>query len=221
MGYAYDDRKVEVDIGSPLMPEVDTADAGIQASLVYDSRNTAFRPTHGFAAALEYTYSDESLGADRNWERAELGVGVAVPFRRDVLWVTLAGGSDLQSTLPPDRAFALGGPSSFPGLELGELRVNRYWVAGTNYLWRFRDVQPIRNLALYAGIGLTGGAIYDRIDGGKSGEIYGGSIFLTGRTIVGPLTLGLGGTSTDSWSLWLSVGRPVGHGTILEKGIFR
>jgi hypothetical protein len=28
-------------------------------------------------------------------------------------------------------------------------------------------------------------------------------------------------TSTDSWSLWLSVGRPVGHGTILERGVFR
>ncbi len=25
----------------------------------------------------------------------------------------------------------------------------------------------------------------------------------------------------DSWSLWLGIGRPVGHGTILEKGIFR
>ena len=38
---------------------------------------------------------------------------------------------------------------------------------------------------------------------------------------IGPLTLGVGATSTDSWSVWLSVGRPVGHGTILERGIFR
>jgi len=36
-----------------------------------------------------------------------------------------------------------------------------------------------------------------------------------------PLTVGIGSTSTDSWSLWLSVGRPVGHGTILERGVFR
>jgi hypothetical protein len=39
--------------------------------------------------------------------------------------------------------------------------------------------------------------------------------------MVGPLTLGLGTTSTDVWSLWLAIGRPVGHGTILERGIFR
>jgi hypothetical protein len=35
------------------------------------------------------------------------------------------------------------------------------------------------------------------------------------------LTVGLGGTTTDAWSLWIAVGRPVGHGTILEHGIFR
>jgi hypothetical protein len=39
--------------------------------------------------------------------------------------------------------------------------------------------------------------------------------------MVGPLTLGIGATSTDSWSLWVAVGRPIGHGTILERGIFR
>ena len=123
--------------------------------------------------------------------------------------------------MPPDRTFAIGGPASFPGLELGELRVDGYWTAGTSYLWKVKDVLPIRNLALYAGVQLVGGAISDRIDDGDDGDIYGGSVFLTGRTMVGPLTIGIGTTSSDSWSLWLSVGRPIGHGTILEKGIFR
>src|SRR5882672_6889371 len=220
VGYVYDSRDVEVDIGSPLLPETSPVDAGISASFEFDSRDTAFSPTRGLAAALEYMRSDESLGSDREWERAELGVGVAVPLRRDVLWVTAAGGSRLGSDLPPDRAFALGGPGSFPGLELGEMRVGGYWTVGTSYLWKVKEVLPIRNLALYAGVRLVGGAVYDRIDSGRTGDIYGGSVFLTGRTQVGPLTVGLGATSTDSWSLWFSVGRPVGHGTILERGIF-
>ena len=221
IGYRYDSRQVEVDIGSPLMPETSPVDAGMGVSVEFDSRDTAFSPTRGLAAALEYMHSDPALGADRHWERAELGVGVAVPFRRDVLWVTLAGGSDLSGDLPADRTFALGGPGSFPGLEVGELRVGGYWTLGTSYLWKVRDVLPVRNLALYLGARLAGGAIYDRIDEGKTGEIYGGSVFLAGRTLVGPLTVGVGATSTDSWSLWFSVGRPVGHGTILERGIFR
>lgn len=221
VGYAYDRRRIKVDIGSGVMPEDDTVDAGLLVSAEFDSRDNAFNPTSGLAGAIEYMRSDDSMGGDRNWERIEAGLGVALPLRRDVLWVTVAGGTDLSDDLPADRAFALGGPGSFPGLELGELRVDRYWTINTNYLWKVKDVLPIRNLALYAGIGLTGGAVYDRIDEGDAGEIYGGSVFLTGRTLIGPLTIGLGSTSTDSWSLWLSVGRPVGHGTILERGIFR
>ncbi len=220
-GYIYDRRKVNVDIGSPLLPEVNSLDAGIKLTADYDSRDNGFNPTNGLAMAFEYMYSDDALGADRNWQRAELGIGIAIPTRRDVIRLTAAGGSDFGTDLPADRAFALGGPGSFPGLELSELRVDSYWSLGTNYLWKVKDVLSIRNLAFYAGVGLNVGEIDRRVDTGKSGTIYGGSIFLTGRTLIGPLTVGLGAASTDSWSLWISVGRPVGHGTILEKGIFR
>ncbi|HZF14693.1 MAG TPA: patatin-like phospholipase family protein [Steroidobacteraceae bacterium] len=221
IGYLYSRRKVEVDIGSTLLPEGSPRDAGVTSSIVYDSRDTAFNPTRGLAMALEYMRSDNSLGADRDWQRAELGVGVAVPLRRDVLWVTAAGGSDLGSDLPGDRLFALGGPGSFPGFDLEELRAGQYWTVGTSYLWRVKDMLSIKNLALYAGVRLAAGATYDRMNPADDGDFYGGSVFLTGRTMVGPLTVGLGATSNDSWSLWISVGRPIGHGTILEKGIFR
>jgi len=221
IGYVYDSRKVDVDIGSPLLPEISPVDAGMAATLEFDSRDTAFSPTRGLVAALEYFQADRSLGADRDWERVELGIGAALPLRRDVLWLTLAGGTDLDGDLPADRMFALGGPGSFPGLEVGELRVGKYWTANTSYLWKIKDVMTVRNLALYFGTGLSVGGIDDRLDGGETGEIYGGSVFLTGRTRIGPLTVGLGATTTDSWSLWLSVGRPVGYGTILDKGLFR
>ena len=131
IGYLYDQRKVEVDIGTRLLPEDEADDAGIVALVEYDTRDTAFSPTRGVAVAAEYARSDDSLGADRDWERAEVGVGMALPLRRDVLWLTLAGGSSLGSDLPADRKFALGGPGSFPGLELGELRVGDYWTAST------------------------------------------------------------------------------------------
>ena len=51
--------------------------------------------------------------------------------------------------------------------------------------------------------------------------MFGGSVYVTGRTMVVPLTIGVGATSTDSYSVWLAIGRPIGHGTILERGIFR
>jgi NTE family protein len=221
LGYLYSRRSVDVDIGAPLLPEGEADDAGIVAQVEYDTRDTSFNPTRGLAVAAEYVQSDDALGADRDWERAELGVGMALPLRRDVLWLTLAGGSSLGSELPADRKFALGGPGSFPGLELGELRVGDYWTASTGYLWKIKDIMTIRNQALYAGLQLTAGAVHDPIDDVGGEDLYGASVYVTGRTPVGPLIVGLGATTTDSWSLWVAVGRPTGGGTILERGIFR
>jgi NTE family protein len=110
VGYATSDRRVELQTGSPLLPQIDARDAGIAASFVYDTRDTPFGPTRGVVAALEYFKSDAALGAQRDWQRAELGIGFAVPFRNNVLRIEFAGGSGLSSNLPADRLFPLGGP---------------------------------------------------------------------------------------------------------------
>jgi len=144
-----------------------------------------------------------------------------------VVRVTLAGGSALDTSLPLDRKFSLGGPGSFPGLELGELRVTDYWTASGSYLWKIKDLMSIRGQALYAGVRLMAGQVYDGLETvllpqlKEDAMIYGGSVYIAGRTAAGPLTVGLGSTSTDSWALWIAVGRPIGNGTILERGIFR
>ncbi|HSD71000.1 MAG TPA: patatin-like phospholipase family protein [Woeseiaceae bacterium] len=227
VGYIYTRRKTNVETGSSTLPESDRDDAGLIVTATFDSRDTPFNPTRGIAAELEYINSDESLGAELDWQRIELGLGAAVPVRADVIWVTLAGGSDVGTNLPLDRTFNLGGPGSFPGLELGELRVSNYWTLSGSYLWKLADTMSIRDQALYGGIRLEAGQVSGRLDEaqtpnfGDDRMIYGASLYLAGSTRVGPLTLGLGVTTIDSWALWVTIGRPVGNGTILERGIFR
>ena len=38
------------------------------------------------------------------------------------------------------------------------MRVGGYWNLGTSYLWNVKDMLPLKNLALYAGVGVVGGA---------------------------------------------------------------
>ena len=226
-GYLYTRRDASVETGSPILPEGNRNDAGLTLTATYDSRDTAFNPTRGIAAALEYAYMDEDLGSELDWERIEAGVAVALPVRNDVVWMTFAGGSDLGSALPLDRHFMLGGPGSFPGFELGELRLTDYWTASGSYLWKIKDLMTIRGQALYAGVRLETGQAFNRLesralpDYSDDEMLYGGSLYLTGRTPAGPFTLGFGYATDDSWSLWVALGRPIGHGTILERGIFR
>ncbi len=221
IGYLFDRRKIAVDTGPALLPEDSFDDAGLVITATYDSRDKPFNATRGMALALEYLQSDESLGASRDWERIEAGLGAAIPVRDDVVWLTLAGGSNLGSVLPADRYFMIGGPSSFPGYQLGEKRSEEYWLTSASYLWEVKELMSIRGQALYAGLRLQAGETFEQLDQIDDGVVYGGSIYLTGRTLVGPLTVGFGATTTGATSLWIAVGRPMGHGTILERGIFR
>ena len=102
----------------------------------------------------------------------------------------------------------LGGPQSFPGYSPGEVRAGRYWSVQGNLLWRVADILPILNQALFAGLGVEGGHVYERVDPVADGELYGISASLGGRTPLGTVTLGVG-KATGSWSAWLTLGTPV------------
>jgi len=221
LGYKYDDRKVSVDTGAPVFGDNKYKDAGLMASITYDSRDNPFNASRGVAFSTEYMDSDESLGADREWKRLEAGLGAALPVRRDIVWLTLGAGSNQGSDLPEDRYFSIGGPGSFPGYQLGEVRSEKYWIASASYLWEVKQLVSLLDQSLYTGFRLTAGEFNGRLDLVDEGPVYGGAFYLTGRTMVGPLTLGLGANTEEAVSLWLSAGRPIGHGTILERGIFR
>jgi NTE family protein len=221
LGYLATERKVSLETGSPLLPQIEATDAGIAVSAILDTRDTAFRPTQGMAVAFEYYKSDQAFGAQRDWQRAELGLAVAVPFQSNVLWITAGGGSNLGSNLPPDRLFALGGPVSLPGYQLDELRAAAYWSVSGAYLWQIKDIFTLRGQSLYAGLRVQDSEAYDTLDSRNYGQIQSISVLITGRTPVGPITLGFAATTENSRSVWLSFGRPIEEGTILSRGIFR
>ncbi|MDH5177123.1 MAG: patatin-like phospholipase family protein, partial [Gammaproteobacteria bacterium] len=101
-GYLYTRRSASVETGANILPEGNRDDAGLTVTATYDTRDTPFNPTRGAAAALEYAYIDDSLGGELDWQRLELGLGLALPVRSDVVWLTLAGGTDLDTRLPAD-----------------------------------------------------------------------------------------------------------------------
>jgi NTE family protein len=220
VGYWGGRRRVEVDTGTPLLPTGKFTDAGLAATGFFDNRDYSSFASRGTAAAIEYFKSGSSFGAERDWETLEAAARQVIQAGNATLTVTLAGGTGLGSRLPADRAFSLGGPRSFPGYSPGEVRAGAYWTAQGNALWRVVDILPIANQALYGGIGVEGGHVYDRIDRVANGELYGVSIYMGGRTPVGTLTLGFG-KALGAWAGWVTLGNPVGSGSILDHPIFR
>jgi NTE family protein len=223
LGYNYNRRKTRIDTGLSILPQIDAEDAGVEFTARYDSRDTPNFATKGLAAALRYEVIDESLAADRNWERLEAGIRRSISIGKYVTWLSLAGGTDLDSDLPNDRYFSLGGSRVLPAFQHDELRVSDYWVAEASFLRRLKVLSPIKNQAIYAGLGLQYAGLYDRLDvAGDDDEenIPGGYLFLAGPTALGTFTLGVGFTDNEA-NVWLSIGKPITSGTILDDGLFR
>jgi len=223
LGYLYDQRKTRIDTGPDTLPAVDDADAGLTLAARYDSRDIATFATEGLAAAVRYDKMDDSLGSDRNWERLEVAIRKAIPIGRNKLtWLGLAGGTDLDSGLPPDRLFSLGGPRVLPAFQHDELRVREYWVAESSFLRQLKVLSPVKNQAIYGGLGLQAVGIYDRLDfdGDDKEEIYNAYVFLAGPTALGTFTVGAGFAEGES-NFWVAIGKPITTGTILDDGLFR
>ena len=220
LGYVMTERRAEAQTGLSQLPEIDTRDAGLAVSAFYDSRNTDAFATKGVAAAIEYLYTDDALGGDREWERIEAGVRTAIPVGKHFMWFSLAGGADLGDELPADRAFSLGGPMTLPAYQLDEVRARSYALADVSFLWRIKELVAVKNQAIYAGLGVQAAGLYDRVDPVDDGEIYGLSGYIGGPTPIGSLILGVG-VASDSWGVWISLGRPIGKGSILDHDLFR
>ncbi len=228
VGYLNTERRAKVQIGivqpGPTeigLPEADVRDAGLTASITYDSRDSPTFARHGLAAAVQYLQSDESLGAERNWRRIEGGLRKGSPWGKNAVWLSVAGGTDPGSDpLPADRTFSLGGPRSLPAFQFDELRVRRYWLADLSLLWRVVELVPVKNQSIYGAFGLQAAGLYDRLDRVADGRVYSASAYFGGPTPVGTFTLGVGGAE-ESWAVWLSLGRPIGRGSILDEGLFR
>jgi NTE family protein len=222
VGYLYDQRKTRIDTGFAALPAVDVDDAGLAVNARYDSRDTGSFSTKGLAAAVRYEHIDESLGSDRDWDRLEVAARRAISIGKYVTWLSLAGGTDLDTDLPEDRLFSLGGPRVLPAFQHDELRVRQYWVGESNFLRQLKVLSPIKNQAIYGGLGLQAVGLYDRLDipGDDDEVMYGGYVFLAGPTALGTFTLGAGFADGEA-NVWLSIGKPISTGTILDDGLFR
>jgi NTE family protein len=221
-GYLYDQRKTRIDTGFAALPAVDVDDAGLTFSARYDSRDTASFSTTGLAAAVRYEHMDDSLGSDRNWDRLEVATRKAISIGKYVTWLSLAGGTDLDTDLPEDRLFSLGGPRVLPAFQHDELRVHQYWVGESSFLRQLKVLSPIKNQAIYGGLGLQAVGLYNRLDipGDDDEVMYGGYVFIAGPTALGTFTLGAGFADGEA-NVWLSIGKPISTGTILDDGLFR
>jgi len=205
------------DIAVPELEEIrGEGYGGWAARFTYDTRDRDVLSRQGVLARASYYRSVDGLGAEDPYEKAEAFASYFMPVGASVAYLRAAGGSSFDTLLPVYDAFTLGGPVSFPGLDLGELRGMSYWSTQVGYLHKVADISDLFGQALYAGVALTAGNMSDRLDQVSEGTVYSGALLLSARTPLGPLGLTLAFSNTREWQLVFGFGRPIEERTITD-----
>jgi outer membrane translocation and assembly module TamA len=141
-----------------------------------------------------------------------------LPVYDNVIFVRAAGGTALDTLLPIYDTFVLGGPISFPGLAIGELRGNEYWAFNASYLHKVADISALFGQALYLGGGFALGDMSERFDLVREDPILAISLLASARTPLGPVSFSLATTTLGGLQLAFTLGRPIEERAISDPG---
>ncbi|MET0656637.1 MAG: patatin, partial [Steroidobacteraceae bacterium] len=96
------------------------------------------------------------------------------------------------------------------GFESEELRGREYLTGRIAYLRKVTDLRTLLGQALYAGVSLEAGNMYERIDDPSNQDtLFGSSLFFGGRTPLGPLVITFGYAEGGHKSAYVQLGRPL------------
>jgi NTE family protein len=206
------------EIAFPGLPNIGSEGyGGLTFAYTFDDRDREALATRGWLGRVTYFRGLDALGsAQGDYDRAEGVLTKSLPVGTDLLQLRGAGGGTFDGSLPFYDYFVLGGPISFPGLGIGQLRGTSYWATSASYLHKIVDINSLFGQSIYAGATLTAGDMSGRIDHVHKDPIFGAAFIVGGRTPLGPMTLSFATTSTADWSVLFTLGRPVEERNIVD-----
>lgn len=207
----------ERDIAAPDFPDIDNEGyGGFNTELTFDNRDQPALATRGWLGRAQFFQSLDAMGAKYDYSRIEGLVLRAFPLAGDVVQLRAMGGATLAGELPFYEFFTLGGPRSFPGLGLGQLRGTSYWSGSVAYLRKIAEISALFGQAVYFGAEFTAADMSGRPDELHEPPVFGGSLLLGGRTPLGPISLSVAATSIEDLSIFFTLGRPIEERNIFD-----
>jgi NTE family protein len=209
VGPLWERVNARVDTGSPVLPSLRQASAGLRAKLFVDQRDQAWFPSSGYGANASFYGATTSMGSALNYQRLEGQGNWIRSWGPNTLNFFAAGGTDFGSNMPPYESFTLGGPLRLSGYRVNEFAGRKYAFGRVMYYDRVFPLPDILGSGLYLGSSLEVGRMLDRFDGLPSGgTVWSGSVFLGADTFAGPGFFGFGLGEAGHWSLYLLLGAP-------------
>jgi NTE family protein len=174
------------------------------ARLAVDTMDNVYFPGSGQKGQLGLISSQESLGADQNFNQVLLSYTQAYTRGRNHFVGSLRFDSTLDNDAPPESLFRTGGFLRLSGYRPNQLSGQQVGQASLVY---FRRILDAKILPGYVGGSIEfGNAWQDSSDISFKSGVLNGSLFFGGDTPIGPLYLGVGLAEGGLGTLFLHLG---------------
>jgi NTE family protein len=208
---------VDLDTGSPELPEGDVTDSGLRARLVYDTLDRAAVPRAGRRLTLETRAPLTALGAASNYARTQFTAFGARTTGANTLAASFKGGTSFGADMPYYDKFPLGGFLNLSGYANEQFRGDQMLFGSLAYYRQIASLPTPLGRGLFLGASLEAGWLSESrfndsqgvvFDLAPAGTRFGGSLFFGSDTWIGPAYLGLGLAASGDHALYVLIGRP-------------
>ena len=178
-----------VQVGDPSQDNFRFKGGEWALNVVFDRLDNRYLPSSGSFAQFNYIVSDESLGADAEFEQLQLSLFSAVTRGRHTAWFGTQFNSTLDDDAPVYSLYTGGGFLNMSGFERDQLVGQHFGFSMLGYRYQLGKTGL---LPAYAGMTLEYGNAADRRSNVYGEGIFNGSFYLGYDSPLGPLYLGLG-----------------------------
>jgi len=199
---------IDLRIGDPLFPSFSEDRGGLEIKYLRDTEDSVMYPRTGGHMSLRLTRTLESMGSDTEQTQFLGTISHAWSFGEFTVAPYFEYGEDADPANSFSDFFFLGGPGRLSGLGKHELYGDRILFARVATYRRLKriDLAGIQ-LRMYAGMSLElGNAFYLDEHIKMNNLLYGGTVFLSAATPIGPLYLGWGFTEGGRNRWYLAIG---------------
>jgi NTE family protein len=181
--------------------------AAWRTSLVVDRLDSLDFPRRGFLVSADARFGRRMLGGVETYDRLSFEAQQAFGGARFSVLLAARVQTEAGGDVPLADVFSLGGFQNLSGYERDQVlaeRITFLRAVVRERLAGFGTLLP----AVYGGFSLEAADVARRIDLSTPGRLYGGSIFVSADSALGPLYVGTGVAARGFVSLYLYLGRP-------------
>ncbi len=192
-------------IGDPSVPTAPFDGGQVLASFAADKLDNLNFPRHGYLSVLSWRGSRHGLGADEDFDQAELDYLGSFTHERYSLILRGKFGTTFSGVAPIESLFRLGGFLNLSGISQNALGGQHVGLLSVGTLRRIGDFAL---LPAYVGTSFEVGNVWqNRDDIGFDDVIPAGTIFAGLDSFLGPLYVGYGLAEGGRSSFYLYLGR--------------